>query len=155
MVNHIERPFQAYDGDEPYIFICYKHADSELVYPMIKKFNDAGFNIWYDDGLQFGSNYADLICDKIEGSSLFVICLTETVIDNAHKQGEFMRHELSFAVDEVPIFPIFLDNVKLKSTYKLYLQGLHSIFKHEFESEETFIQECERSFIEDFRIQPR
>ena len=29
----MERPFPAYDGDEPYVFVCYSHEDPEIVYP--------------------------------------------------------------------------------------------------------------------------
>ncbi len=147
-----ESPFKAYDGEDKYIFISYKHADSELVYPLIKAFHDAGFNIWYDDGLYYGTNYADFICDKIENASLFVIFFTETVINAATNPEEFMKYELNVALGEIPIFPIFLQDVKLRSTYRMYLSGKHSIFRHEFDSETSFIEECERGFFEDFKI---
>ncbi len=148
-------PFKPYDGDGKYIFVSYKHADSERVYPLIKSFHDAGFNVWYDAGLQYGSSYIDSIADKIEGSSLFVICITENLINNASGKNEFMKKELAMAVGEIPILPIFLDDVKLKSAYRLYLSGLHSIFRHEYASEDEFIDGCLRCFEQDFKISPK
>ena len=44
----MEKPFAAYQGDEPYIFVSYAHEDSEVVYPEIQWLKDQGFNIWYD-----------------------------------------------------------------------------------------------------------
>ena len=32
----LEKPFAAYTGDEPYIFVCYAHEDSAIVYPEIQ-----------------------------------------------------------------------------------------------------------------------
>ena len=29
----MEKPFPAYTGDEPYVFVCYAHEDSGTVYP--------------------------------------------------------------------------------------------------------------------------
>ena len=58
-------------------------------------------------------------------------------------------------VGEIPIFPIFLENVRLKSTYRMYLTGLHSIFRHEYDNEEDFINECVRGIEEDFKIERR
>ena len=52
--HKLNLPFKAYTGDEPYIFISYKHADSDIVYPVIKQMHDLGFNLWYDAGLPHG-----------------------------------------------------------------------------------------------------
>ena len=33
----LDRPFEAYRGDEPYLFICYAHDDQAVVYPEINR----------------------------------------------------------------------------------------------------------------------
>ena len=33
----LDRPFEAYRGDEPYVFICYAHDDQAVVYPEINR----------------------------------------------------------------------------------------------------------------------
>lgn len=152
--SKINDPFKAYEGDGKYIFISYKHDDRNLVYPVIKKFHDAGFNIWYDNGLRYGEDYDDLITEKIEESSLFVVCITERVMKNADKKDEYMKKELDVALDDVPIFPIFLEDVKLRRKYKMHLKGKHSIFRHEHSNEESFINACVDAFINDFRLEP-
>ncbi|HJN52309.1 MAG: toll/interleukin-1 receptor domain-containing protein [Pseudomonadales bacterium] len=55
----MERPFPAYKGTEPYIFVSYAHEDAEMVYPEIARLRDQGFNIWYDEGISPGSTWRD------------------------------------------------------------------------------------------------
>ena len=50
--GHLVPPFEAYSGDEPYVFISYAHKDSEFVFDEISILNDAGYNIWYDEGIE-------------------------------------------------------------------------------------------------------
>ena len=33
----LERSFEAYEGDEPYVFVCYSHDDKALVYPELTR----------------------------------------------------------------------------------------------------------------------
>ena len=40
----MERPFPAYEGTEPYFFVCYAHDDAALVYPEINRLREAGFH---------------------------------------------------------------------------------------------------------------
>ncbi len=51
----MDRPFPAYKGDEPYIFVSYSHEDDGFVYPEIRWLKDQGFNIWYDEGITPGT----------------------------------------------------------------------------------------------------
>ncbi len=50
----LEKPFSAYKGDEPYIFVCYAHEDSAIVYPEMKWLHQQGVKIWYDEGISAG-----------------------------------------------------------------------------------------------------
>jgi hypothetical protein len=36
----VEKPFSAYRGDGPYVFVCYAHEDSEAVFREIAWLND-------------------------------------------------------------------------------------------------------------------
>ncbi len=47
----MKKPFPMYQCDEPYVFVSYPHADTELVYAELARLNDQGFNIWYDEGI--------------------------------------------------------------------------------------------------------
>ena len=43
--GELEKPFPAYKGDEPYVFVCYAHGDADVVYPEIAWLHDQGFNV--------------------------------------------------------------------------------------------------------------
>ena len=42
----MDRPFPAYNGDEPYIFVSYSHKDNRSVYPELAWLKEQGINIW-------------------------------------------------------------------------------------------------------------
>lgn len=138
-----DKPFKAYDGDESFIFISYAHKDSREVYPIIDKFHKRGFNIWYDDALVPGVRYKEKIVEAIVGCSLFVVFIS----DNALKSA-FMGKELQIACEEQhPIFPIYLEDVKLTPQFRLDLAGTQSVMQFEYNDEETFIEECIQGII--------
>ena len=62
----MERPFPAYEGDEPYIFVSYAHDDAGLVYAEITQLKDAGFHIWYDEGISPGSEWTEALGNAIK-----------------------------------------------------------------------------------------
>lgn len=147
--------FQDFEDDDNYIFISYKHLDKETIYPIIKRFNDAGFKVWYDDGLKYGEDYDDLIDYKIDNCTLFLIFITERVIKGAYDPKEYMKKELDVAIEtDTKILPVFLDDVKLKGKYRMQLRGLHSIFRHEYGDEDEFIAKCIDVFTNHFHIEP-
>ena len=81
----MERPFPAYRGDEPYIFVSYAHADDEIVYPEIQWLHDQGFNVWYDEGISPGTVWRNELAD---GSSLLLYFITPQSIASDNCQRE-------------------------------------------------------------------
>ena len=49
--------FKPYEGDKPYIFISYAHADDDAVLPIVSDMHRRGYNIWYDEGIEVGSEW--------------------------------------------------------------------------------------------------
>ena len=43
LTGHLLPPFEAYVGNEPYVFISYAHKDSEQVFKEISSLNSAGY----------------------------------------------------------------------------------------------------------------
>ena len=48
-----------YEGDKEFIFISYSHKDNALVFPVIEKLAENGFRVWYDEGIDPGSEWPD------------------------------------------------------------------------------------------------
>ena len=53
--------FKPYEGDKPYIFISYAHADDDAVLPIVSDMHRRGYNIWYDEGIEVGSEWQECI----------------------------------------------------------------------------------------------
>jgi hypothetical protein len=71
-----EKPI-AYRGSEPFVFVSYAHADAELAYPIISGLQERGMRIWFDDGLDAGDIWEDVIPDHVEQCAA-MLCLVST-----------------------------------------------------------------------------
>ena len=65
----MQTPFPTYSGSEPFVFVCYAHADKDRVYPQLDWLHDQGVNLWYDQGIAAGSNWRSEIGDSLLGAS--------------------------------------------------------------------------------------
>lgn len=119
--------FSAYQGDEPYIFVSYCHKDSEKVYPYIEKLNEAGYRVWYDDGIIAGSEWPEEIARKLEGASVFVAFISEAAVDSHN-----CRKEINHAVDkEKKLAVVFLEKAKLTPGMEMQISDIQSIKQYE------------------------
>ena len=57
---------KAYDGDLPYIFVSYAHKDSYRVLPIISALQDNGFRVWFDQGIEAGSEWSTFIVTQLK-----------------------------------------------------------------------------------------
>ena len=80
----MERPFPAYKGDEPYIFVSYAHEDSDVVFPEIQWLKGQGFNLWFDEGISPGSRWSEELASALENANLFLFFATSNSIDSKH-----------------------------------------------------------------------
>ncbi|MBR2255932.1 MAG: leucine-rich repeat protein [Blautia sp.] len=83
-----KRPFRAYGGNAPYVFISYSHKDSARVYPVIEKLFLSGFNIWYDQGIPNNAVLDLEIHRKIQACDVFVLFLSENSLASEYVMGK-------------------------------------------------------------------
>ena len=134
-------PYPAYRGDEPYIFISYARLDKDRVYEEIKRFNDAGYHVWYDEGITPGNEWSDAIAEALAKCAVFVVILTPTSAPR-----EAVLNEISFALDEgKPFLAIYLEDTELPPGLRLRISRKQAILKYnmtdeeyEFKSSEAF-----------------
>lgn len=127
-----EMPFHAYEGNEPYIFVSYAHADAHLVFPEIKRLHDEGLNVWYDQGIAPGNEWTEEIGNALEGCSLFIVFISKNSANSVN-----VRNEINFALQEnKPFFSIYLEETDLPSGLKLSMGSLQSILKYAMNDDE-------------------
>ena len=55
-----------YKGEEPYIFISYSHRDTAEVYAILERMQKDGYRIWFDEGIDPGSEWDDVIAAHVK-----------------------------------------------------------------------------------------
>ncbi len=123
----MDKPFAAYAGDEPYVFVSYAHADADRVFPEIQWLHEQGFNVWYDEGIEPGSVWRDELARALDGAALFLFFVTPTSIDRPH-----CVREVAYAVDhEFPFLAIHLEETDLDPGIELTLSSIQAILKYD------------------------
>jgi len=125
-VRDPKAPFRAYnykEGREPYLFISYAHADSERVYPYIKRLHDDGFRIWYDEGIQYGCDWPKEVADALEGAAMMILFVSNISVTRPN-----VKDEVNFARDEeIPVMPLYLEKTTLPSEWRLRLRRFQAV----------------------------
>jgi TolB-like protein len=136
----MEKPFAAYVGPQPYLFACYAHADAAMVYPDLLWLKQAGFNIWYDEGIPAGSTWRDEVALALSRAALIVYFASPASAASSHCQ-----QELSFALSrERPVLCVNLAHTQLAPGLELALSSTQAIHRHEL-SEATYRSKLDAS----------
>ena len=121
----VERPFPAYKGDEPYIFVSYAHADADLVYPEIQWLHNRGFNIWYDEGINPGSTWRDEVALALAQCRLFLYFISPRSVASAN-----CLKEVNFCLSrERRILSVHLEKTELPIGLELSLSDMQAIIR--------------------------
>lgn len=103
-----EKPCEAYEGKEPYLFISYAHDDAKKVYPIVKNIYEAGWDLWYDEGIKTTERYLPVIADHVNRCTAFVLMLTNRCLERPF----VMNYELEYARQrDIPIIPVLLEEI--------------------------------------------
>lgn len=131
----------AYEGTEPYIFVSYAHKDSSRVLSIISDLQERGFRVWYDAGIKAGSEWPEYIAEHLEGCTAFLAFLSQASLDSHN-----CRREINFAIEErkEPLL-VYLDEIRLTAGMRMQLGTLHALFRHNFTTQDLFLDELCRS----------
>jgi len=125
-------PYPAYRGREPYIFVSYSHIDSELVFAEIKRFNELGYHVWYDEGISPGNEWTEEIASALEHCALFLVMFTpnSVISDN-------VQNEIDFALDDKkPCIGVYLQEATLMGRTRLRFGMKQAIKKYAMTEDE-------------------
>jgi len=110
-----DKPCEAYEGGESYIFISYAHDDAPAVYPVVKELYESGWDLWYDEGIKTTERYLPVIADNLKRCAVFVLMLTNRCLDRPF----VIDFELEFALRRgIPIIPVLLEELSPQSWSK-------------------------------------
>ncbi len=123
-----------YTGSEPYIFISYAHRNSELVLPMIEQLIVDGYRVWYDEGIDPGTEWTKTIATRIKDCSCMLAMLSEEYI-----ASENCRDEIELAKSlNLPRLVIHLKPTSLPIEMQMTMNRLQAVFKYKYTDEKEF-----------------
>ena len=126
--------FKPYEGDKPYIFISYAHADDDVVLPIVSDMHKHGYNIWYDEGIEVGSEWQESIASHLVDAHLVV-----AFISNAYMNSDNCRREMHYALaKKIKTINIFIEDTKLTPGMELQIGNIFALMKYTYPSDEYF-----------------
>ena len=121
----LNKPFRAYNGTEPYVFVCYAHGDSDSVYSDLMLVHSKGIHLWYDEGIPAGSSWRAEIATAIKGATKFLFYISESSLASAH-----CLREVDYALsNDIEIIPVYLDDSSLPGELELVLNRVQALFR--------------------------
>lgn len=140
LAGYMDKSLPAYTGPDPFVFVCYAHADSGLVYPEISRLQSQDFKIWYDDGISPGSEWSQAIAEAIESCSVFLYFITPNAVASEH-----CRREVNFALEQkCSILAVHLSETDVPSALRLSLSHRQAIVKYKL-AEPIYSQRLENA----------
>lgn len=117
----IETKFEAYTGDEPYLFVSYSHRDTALVYPILDALHDRKYRIWYDESCENGNDFRDELRTRIEHSEAVLLFVSESSMSS-----RFCGMEVIVARENGKrLYPIYLDDAPVPPAFEILLANTH------------------------------
>ena len=118
-------PFEAYAGDEPFVFVSYSHKDSGIVYPEIDRLHRSGFRIWYDEGIDPGNEWPEEVANALARCVFFLVFISPRSVESAN-----VRNEINFAINrKKPFLAIHVEETLLPTGLELRMGDIQAVLK--------------------------
>lgn len=128
------RYFKPYEGDKPYIFISYAHADSDAVMSVVTHMHDRGYRIWYDEGIEVGSEWPECIASHLTGAQLVV-----AFISNSYMRSDNCRREMHYALSKrLRIINVFIENTDMTPGMEMQIGSIFALMRYNMSDEEFY-----------------
>ncbi len=118
----MQTKFEAYRGEEPYLFVSYSHRDTAKVYPILDALYDRKYRIWYDESCENGNDFREELRRRIEKSDGILL-----FVSRHSMASPFCGMEIIVAREnDKTIFPIFLeDESVVPPAFSILLGNIH------------------------------
>ena len=128
---------KAYEGKENYIFISYAHADGSIVVPIIETLQSNGFRVWYDLGIEAGTEWPAYIEDHLNKCARVIAFISHSAVESIN-----CRNEINYALmKKKEMLVVYIEETELKHGLSLQLNAVQSLFKNRHASTKTFYEE--------------
>ena len=109
MSEQKNRQIRVYSGAEPYAFISYAHSDADRVLPVIGALDRDRFRLWYDAGIEAGTNWPEVVASHLLHAGAVVFFLSARFL-----RSQNCIREAHYAVAErKPMICVYLEPLEL------------------------------------------
>lgn len=116
------------DDSKPYIFISYSHKDTEAVLEIVSCLTDNGYNCWYDDGIDPGTEWDENIAYHINHCAYFIAFVSANYINSNN-----CKDELNYSRDlDKDQLLVYLEDVALPQGMAMRMNRLQAIWFHKY-----------------------
>ena len=131
----------AYEGNLPYAFVSYAHADGEAVAGLFQDMARSGLRMWYDDGIEGNVEWDERLSQKIRNSA----CVLALVSENYLKSDNCLD-ELKYAREQKRnVLMIYLEPVTLTGGLAMRFNRYQALMRYECAGRADFLQRLTRS----------
>lgn len=132
----IKAAISPYSGNENYVFVSYSHRNTNAVIEIIKQLQHDGYRVWYDEGIDPGSEWDENIADHVEKCFCFLAFLSKEYIVSSN-----CKDELNFARElDKPRLLIYLEDIELPSGLRMRLSRLQAIHMYRYANMDSFYE---------------
>ncbi len=128
----MDKPFSAYRGSEPYVFVCYAHEDAETVYQELQWLRARGVNIWYDEGISPGHEWTEKLASAIGECERFLFFVSPRSVESRH-----CRNEVQYALElDKNLVSVYVEATTLPPGLKLSIGLTQALLKQELKPDD-------------------
>ncbi len=132
----MERPIP-YKGEKGYIFISYAHRDAARVWPIIARMQLDGYRVWYDEGIDPGTEWDENIAYHVTECGYFLAFLSENYMASNN-----CKDELNFSRDQgKPQVLIYLEEVELPKGMAMRMGRTRALHYEQYPDKLDFFHE--------------
>ena len=125
-----------YKGEKPFIFISYAHRDMERVMPILERMAQMKCRMWYDEGIDPGTEWAERIAAHVEACDCMLAFLSPNYI-----ASENCKDELDYARDLLKErILVYLEPTKLPRGMAMRLNRIQAIYQHQYSNQDRFYE---------------
>jgi hypothetical protein len=142
----VKPPFEAYRGSKPYIFASYAHEDMREVFGLIRKLNSARYRLWYDEGIEPGNEWPEVVGKAVLCCSQFMVFMSPAAIESRN-----VRNEINLAsADGKSILVIYLKATDLSEGMRLQIGAVQNLNRYDM-TEPEFLDKLRKVLATELR----
>lgn len=122
--------------ERPYAFISYSHRDSDRVMPVLDRLKRRDVAVWYDQGIEVGSEWPEFIAQALVGARCVIAFITPNSVASQN-----CRREINFAISKgIDVVAAYLEPTDLSPGMELQLNTLQALYRENYPDEDAFVE---------------